>query len=447
MKRFYLLLLLYGGLILAFRPPHVSAATPWAPNAQSQPLALVLTLDGPITTAAQEYLTRGLETASQRNAEVVILHLNTPGGLLDPMVKMAGAIRASRVPVVVYVSPRGAMAASAGTVITLAGHVAAMAPETVIGAASPVGAQGEELSSTEAKKASEAIRALLRAYTERRGAEATALAEATVESAKAVSATEALQAGLIDFIANDLDDLLAKLDGFSVQMADGERTLHTADAVVETLPMSFIETLLQILVNPNVVLILLSIGVQAILIELSSPGGWAAGFTGAVCLALAAYGLGFLPVNWFGIVFILAAFVLFFLDIKTPTHGGLTAAGIGSFIIGALVLFNSPGTPQFQRVSTPLVILMGLFLGLTFALIVGFAFHAQKRPIQTGQEGLIGKHGIAVTPLEPHGQVRAAGELWSAQAIEGKIRKGERVEIVQIEGLRLKVRRVQKDKS
>jgi len=138
----------------------------------------------------------------------------------------------------------------------------------------------------------------------------------------------------------------------------------------------------------------------------------------------------------------LLAFVLFFLDVKAPTHGGLTAAGIGSFIVGALVLFNSPGTPQFQRVSVPLVILMGLVLGLTFALLVGFALRAQKCPIQTGQEGLIGVQGFAVTPLEPHGQVQAAGELWSAQAIAGKIRKGERVEVVAVEGLRLKVRRL-----
>ena len=429
-------------LLLVWLRPQAGAAAPLTQTADGQPLAIVLTVDGPITTAVQEYIARGLEIAARRQAEVVILQLNTPGGLLEPMLETASALRSSAVPVVVYVSPRGAWAASAGTVITLAAQAAAMAPETVIGAASPVGAQGEELSSTEAKKASEAIQALLRAYTERRGHEATALAEATVASARAVSANEALQAGLIDFIARDLDDLLRQLDGFVVQMADGKQTLHTAGIVVEELPMSFIETLLQILVNPNVVLILLGIGVQAILIELSSPGGWVAGFTGAVCLALAAYGLGFLPVNWFGALFILLAFVLFFLDVKAPTHGGLTAAGIGSFIVGALVLFNSPGTPQFQRVSVPLVILMGLVLGLTFALLVGFALRAQKCPIQTGQEGLIGVQGFAVTPLEPHGQVQAAGELWSAQAIAGKIRKGERVEVVAVEGLRLKVRRL-----
>jgi membrane-bound serine protease (ClpP class) len=415
-------------------------------GAASTPTALVLTINGAITPAVQEYLSRGIHTAEQTGAEVVILQLNTPGGGLDPMQKMTQDIRASTVPVVVYVSPRGAWAASAGTVITLAGHASAMAPETAIGAASPVGSQGADLPSTEQTKVKEAMKALVRAYTERRGPEATALAEATIESAKAVSASEALAAGLVDFIANDLSDLLAKLDGYTVQMADGPRTLHTAGAVTSTLPMSLIEQLLQLLVDPNFVFILLSICVQAILIELSSPGGWVAGFVGMVCLALAAYGLGILPVNWFGLAFIIIAFVLFVVDIKAATHGGLTAAGIGSFIVGALVLFNSPGTPRFQQVSLPLVILVGLITGISFAVIVGFALSARKKPVITGKEGMVGKGGYAVTDLNPAGQVQCGAELWTAELAEGetRIRKGERVQVVKVDGLRLKVRKVAK---
>jgi len=407
--------------------------------------AMVLTINGAITPAMQEYLARGIQAAEQNEAEVVILQLNTPGGGLDPMQKMAQNIRASSVPVVVYVSPRGAWAASAGTVITLAGHAAAMAPETAIGAASPVGSQGEDLPTTEQTKVKEAMKALVRSYTERRGTEATALAEATIESAKAVSASEALQIGLVDFIATDLNDLLTQLDGTTVQMANGPRTLHTAGAVPQTLEMSLIENLLQLLVDPNFVFILLSIGVQAILIELSSPGGWVAGFVGMVCLALAAYGLGILPVNWFGLAFLIIAFVLFIVDIKAVTHGGLTAAGIGSFIVGALVLFNSPGTPQFQRVSLPLVILVAIITGISFAIIVGFALRAQKKPIITGQEGMRGQTGIACTDINPSGQVQAAAELWTAELAEGqgKIRKGEKVEVVKMEGLKLKVRKIQ----
>jgi membrane-bound serine protease (ClpP class) len=412
--------------------------------AASGPAALVLTIDGAITPATQEYLQRGIQTAEQNQAEVIILQLNTPGGGLDPMQAMAQDIRASSVPVVVYVSPDGAWAASAGTVITLAGHAAAMAPQTAIGAASPVGSQGADLSTTEETKVKEAMKALVRSYTERRGAKATALAESTIESAIAVSASEALQSGLVDFIAKDLTDLLNQLDGYTVQMADGPRTLYTSGAVTKDLTMSLIEQLLQLLVDPNFVFILLSIGVQAILIELSSPGGWVAGFIGVVCLALAAYGLGILPVNWFGLAFLIIAFVLFIVDIKAMTHGGLTAAGIGSFIVGALVLFNSPGTPQFQRVSLPLVILVALLIGISFAIIVGFALRAQRKPIITGQEGMRGQTGIARSDIDPNGQVQSGAELWTAVLAEGqsKIRKGEKVEIVKVDGLTLKVKKL-----
>lgn len=412
--------------------------------AASGPVVLVLTINGAITPATQEYLARGIQTAEQDGAEAIILQLNTPGGGLDPMQKMAQDIRASSVPVVVYVSPRGAWAASAGTIITLAGHAAAMAPETAIGAASPVGSQGANLPTTEETKAKEAMKALVRSYTERRGAEATALAESTIESAIAVSSTEALKAHLVDFIANDTNDLLNQLDGYTVQMADGPRILHTSGAVTESLGMSLIEQILQLLVDPNLVFILLSIGVQAILIELASPGGWVAGFFGMVCLALAAYGLGILPVNWFGLAFLVIAFVLFIVDIKAATHGGLTAAGIGSFIVGALVLFNSPGTPQFQHVSIPLVILVALVIGISFAIIVGFALRAQKKPIITGQEGMLGQFGIARTDIDPVGQVQSGAELWTAELADGqgKIRKGAKVEVVKVEGLKIKVKKI-----
>jgi membrane-bound serine protease (ClpP class) len=221
-------------------------------------------------------------------------------------------------------------------------------------------------------------------------------------------------------------------------------TLETSNARTEEVAASFIEELLAMLTNPNIVLILLTVGVQAILIEIGSPGGWVAGFIGVVSLALAAYGLGVLPVNWFGIVFLVTSFALFILDIKAPTHGALTAAGIGSFIVGALVLFNSPGTPDFQRVSIPLVVVVGLLSGALFGVIVGFGIRALKVPVRTGQESLVGKTGTATSALTPTGQVQLGSELWTAEAVEGsgKIRKGDKVEVVEVRGLRLKVKKI-----
>ena len=434
-------LILLAIIFLAFQPVHALSGT----GAQSNsPLVLILNADSAVTPAMKEYISRGLNLAEQRNAELVVIQLNTPGGDLLTTQAIVTAIRTSSVPVVIYVSPRGAWAGSAGTIITLAGHAAAMAPETAIGAASPVGSQGQDLSTTEQAKAKNITMATVRSLAERRGPKALALAESTIDSAKAASATEALDAGMIDFIATDTSNLLSQLNGFTVQMADGPRVLHTAGATTENIPASFIEQLLGMLVDPNIVFLLLAIGAQAIFIELGSPGGWVAGFIGVICLALAAYGLGVLPVNWFGIVFLILSFALFILDIKAPTHGALTIAGIASFVVGALVLFNSPGTPQFQRVSVPLVISVGVAIGALFGVIVGFGVRAMRIPVRTGLGLLVGKTGTATSVVGLTGQVQVGSELWSAEAAEGsgKIRKGDRVEVVEIKGLRVKVRKV-----
>jgi membrane-bound serine protease (ClpP class) len=411
--------------------------------AQNDREIFLLELNGPLTGAMADYLDRGLARAEREGAVAIILQLDTPGGLVDLMTRMVQAIRASAVPVVVYVAPRGAMAASAGTVITLAGHAAAMAPETAIGAASPVGGQGEDLDETVEAKEKEIMRATVRSLASRRPPEAIALAEATIEEARAASAEEAAAIGLVDFLATDLDDLLARLDGFTVEMPSGPLVLHTAGATVVEIPQTFIEQFLQALTNPNIVFLLLTVGVQAILIELGSPGGWVAGFIGVVCLALGTYGLGILPVNWFGVLFIIVAFVLFVLDIKAPTHGALTAAGLATFIVGALVLFNSPGTPGFQRVSVPLVVGMGAFTAVLFFVVVSFAIRAQRRRVATGVESLPGRLGEARSELNPAGMVQVAGELWSAEvdAGSGPIPAGSRIEVIGVDGLRLIVRK------
>ena len=405
---------------------------------------MTMTIDGVIAPASQQYLERAVQVAERQNAEMLILQLNTPGGSVDTMNEMLQTIRGSHVPIIVYVSPSGAMAGSAGTMITLAGHASAMAPETIIGAASPINSDGSDIGETAKAKEIEALKATARTLAERRGDEAIALAEATIEEALAASATEALEIGLVDFIANDLGDLLAQLNGFKVTVNNQPRTLSTTSTLVEDIPLTLLEQLLKMLTDPNIVFLLIAIGTQAIFIELGSPGGWVAGFIGVVALALATYGMGILPVNYFGIIFIIISFVLFILDVKAPTHGALTAAGIGSFVVGALVLFNSAGTPEFARVSVPLVITVALLIAAMFTAILSFALRALKAPIRTGQESVVGKTGFAKTDFAPDGTVRVGSELWSAEKANSTeaISKGERIEVVEVEGLRLKVKKI-----
>jgi len=434
MKRIGFLLILLASLSLVFQPARAQS---------DEPLVLVMTADGPIMPPMLEYFKRGIETAERRNAEMLVIQLNTPGGSISTMFEMVEAIGKSTVPVIIYVAPQDAQAASAGALITMAGHASAMAPRTVIGAASPIDSSGGDIESTLEKKLKEDLKAKARTLVEKRGDEATQLAEAMIDDAKAVTADEALEAKLIDFIADDTEDLLQLLNGFTVQISDGPRTLNTENANTQPLDMRFIEQFLLLLTDPNIAFLLIAIGVQSVLIEISSPGGWVAGFIGVVCLTLATYGLGVLPVNWFGIVFLLTAFVLFILDIKAPTHGALTVAGVASFIVGALVLFNSPGTPEFQRVSVPLVVGVGVFLGLLFFGILMFALRALREPVSMGVESFVGKTGTAKSWDEASGQVQLDSELWSAESVDksDKISKGDKVEVVEVRGIRLKVKK------
>ncbi len=419
------------------------AALPAAQAQAGSPSVVVMHLQGPVNPIWEETIQRAIRSAQLSGASAIIVELDTPGGSVTTMAALVQQLRGSPVPVIVYVTPAGAMAASAGTLITLAGHAAVMAPETTIGAASPVGPQGENIATTEETKVKEVLKASARGLAEGRGAQAVKLAETMIDQARAVSAQEALDAGLVDAVARDIDDLLAQMDGRSVMVGGHSVTLHTAGALVIDVPTTFLEEMLQTLTDPNLVFLLLSLGVQAILIELSSPGGWVAGFIGVVCVSLAAFGLGVLPVNWFGIVFLVIAFVLFVVDIKAPTHGALTAAGVASFIVGGLVLFNSPNVPGFPQVSVPLVVGTGIAFGLAFTTILTFALRAQRAPVRIGQETLVRQVGIARSELKPEGSVQLGSELWSAVLADGgTAAKGSRVEVLRVEGIQLVVRKV-----
>jgi membrane-bound serine protease (ClpP class) len=398
----------------------------------------VLEIEGPVTPIMISYIERGIRTAEGDGAQALVIVLDTPGGQVDLMNQVVQAILQARVPVMVYVYPSGAYAASAGTLITLAGHIAAMAPGTTIGAASPVGGQGEDLGETLEAKLKEDLKAQARALADRRGEGAVAWAESAIEEAKAATAHEALELGVIDFVASDLDDLLQQTDGFQVSLQGQEMVLETAAARVEELPMTFVEQVLHTITNPTIAFILLTIGVNAILFELSSPGGYAAGIVGAVCLLLAFYALGVLPVNYTGLIFIALAFVLFVVDLKAPTHGVLTVGGIVSLVAGALLLFNSP----LYRVSLSAVVAVAVVTGLFFAFALTKVIQSRRRQPVTGREGLVGRVGIARTRLDPDGTVLVQGELWQSIAVDGPIERDERVKVEAVEGFTLQVTRV-----
>lgn len=442
-RRFSLLvgMVLFLSMMAALLPAQSTAA---AQSQVTQSRVVKLSFNGAVTPVWTGYLERAISQAESLRADLIVIELNTPGGSIDLMNKLVQQILASPVPIAVYVAPQGAMAGSAGTMITLAGQIAAMAPGSAIGAASPVDISGQDISTTEELKTKEILKATARSLTERRGEKAVLLAESTIEKAAAVSANEALDAGLIDFVANDVDDLLKQINGMTVTLESGTVTVKTTQPQIYPVKTTFVEDILAMATNPNIVFLLLSIGVQAILIEISSPGGWVAGFTGAVLLALAIYGLGILPVNWFGVVFLLLAFVLFILDIKAPTHGALTAAGTGSFIAGALILFNSSRVPAFAHVSVPLVIGVGSFTGVLFFAIVMVAVRAMKAPVVTGRESLAGKEGYAVDDFEHAGIVQVAGEQWSAVLAEGEepVLRHDRVSVVRVDGVKLVVKKI-----
>jgi membrane-bound serine protease (ClpP class) len=432
-QRFNVRAALYAALLAMF----LLAA--WLPAAAQGSRVYVLTLNGPLTPAQAAYLQRAIQQAQGPESELIILQLNTPGGDIGLMQNMVASIRGSQVPVVVFVAPRGALAGSAGTIVTLAGDAAAMAPETVIGAASPVGSQGQNLDTTEQTKLKEALKAEARTLAAQRPPAAIALAQNAIETAQAATASEAKASGLVDFLASDVPDLLRQMDGYRITVNGQAHTLHTSRLEVVPLDMNLLESVLDLLTNPNVVFLLLTIGAQALLIELSNPGGWIPGVIGAVSLALAFYGLGVLPVNWFGLIFIGLAFVLFVLEVHAPTHGALAATGTASLVAGALVLFNSPGSPDFFRVSVPLVVITALLIALAFVTLLTFALRAQRRPVVLGMESLIGREGEMRTGQS----VQLAGEVWTAAPADGdaaRLEPGQRVVVTAVQGLKVLVR-------
>ncbi|MDP8922773.1 MAG: nodulation protein NfeD [Chloroflexota bacterium] len=397
---------------------------------------------GTINPSLAQYLTRAIDEAEIEGAAALVIELDTPGGLDSAMRQIIQRILASNVPVIVYVAPSGARAGSAGVYIAYAAHVAAMAPNTTIGSATPVamGEGGEQQMSPEmrAKVTNDAV-AYIRTLAERRGRNAD-WAEQAVREAANVTETQALALGVVDAVARDVDDLLRQVDGRTVDVPSGQLTLNTAGAAVERVEMGWVDGFLHIISDPTIAYILLSLGTMGLFFELSNPGSLFPGVIGGICLLLGFYALGTLPVNWAGLLLMGFALLLFVAELFTPTSGLLTLGGLAAFVLGSLLLFNVPDAAPWLSVSLWAVAGVSVTMAVFFLVVARLVARGQRRKVTTGREGMLGMVGRARTALAPSGMVFVDGALWEAVSDAEAIPAGTRVEVVGIEGLLLHVR-------
>lgn len=424
--------LAWGSLVVAA----VSAAGLAAALAEA-PQVEVITYDGVINPVAAEYVTEAIGAAAERRAEALILKLDTPGGLDSSMRTIVKALLASEVPVIVYVAPTGARAASAGVFITLAAHRAAMAPGTNIGAAHPVAMGGGTMDEEMTRKVENDAAAYIKSIAERRGRNVQ-WAEDAVRKSVSATEQEALTLKVIDLVAPDLPSLLDRLDGMEVATAVGTRRLATKGAQVIERPMGRRLRILSVLSDPNVAYILMLVGIYGLIFELSNPGAIFPGVVGGIALILAFYAFQTLPINYAGLLLIGLAVLFFVAELTVPSYGLLTAGGVIALTLGSLMLVRGdlPGFGLSWGVVAPAVILTVLF----FAVMLRYAWRSQSAKTTTGVEGLIGAVAVAKTAIAPRGSVVLQGELWDASSAES-IAAGESVEVVAVEGLMLIVKR------
>lgn len=395
------------------------------------------TIRSPIQPVAAEFLSDVIAEADRSGAALVVIELDTPGGLVSSTREMSQAILGSKTPVVVYVAPAGAQAASAGFFLLLSADVAAMAPGTNTGASATVGPEGQDLPATMKAKAEEDGAANVRALAQERGRNPELAAEAVLK-ARAWSAEEAQKAGLADLVASDLSALLTALDGRAVKRPGGAETkLETAGAVIRRIEPTRLQRFLGALAHPNVAMILLSLGTAGLLVELYNPGAVLPGVAGAICLVLAFFALSVLPVNYAGIALLALAALFFLAEIKIASYGLLSVAGAGCLVLGWLMLFKDVG----PALGPSLGVVIGLALAiLAVALLLSYtALGARNNRVTTGREGMVGLVAEVRSTLSPHGKVFVHGELWNARADEF-VAPGEEVEVIAVEGLRLVVR-------
>jgi membrane-bound serine protease (ClpP class) len=399
----------------------------------------VIRISDAISPATAEFIHSGIKKAEKAQAACVIIELDTPGGLAESMRRIVQDILASAVPVVVYVAPSGARAASAGVMITMAADIAAMAPGTNIGAAHPVGAGGQEIDGKMSEKVVNDMVAHARSVAERRGRNAQWVEKAIRESVSATE-TEALKEHIIDLVAQDMDDLIRQINGRSVP---GKGTLRFDAPRTVVFEEGLRTRILRTISNPNIAYLLLMIGLAGLYFEFSHPGAIFPGVIGAICLILAFFALQTLPVNYAGILLIVLAIIFFIMEMKIASYGLLSVAGIVSLLLGSLMLFEGEGTAE--RISWQVLIPTLTVISAFFTVVAFLVFRVQMSKPATGSAGLVGEVGVVKKALAPEGKVFVHGELWNATA-GTPIEEGQHVRVVRVAGLKLEVEAVDRER-
>ncbi|MFO7599467.1 MAG: nodulation protein NfeD [Candidatus Desulfacyla sp.] len=428
-RRPFLIFILLITVLWAWQP-----GQGWCGTAESEGAIMIIELEGPINPGTAMYVIRGLEKAEEERAGVAIIRLDTPGGLASSMRSIIKAILNSPVPVVVYVGPRGAGAASAGVMITVAGHVAAMAEGTNIGAAHPVGAGGKDIEKTMSEKVVNDMAAYARGIAEDKGRNGEWVEKAIRESVS-ITADEAREKRVVDLVVKDMDHLIRELDNREVAMPRGKVTLKTADLKRVYYKPGFRDKVLKTISDPNIAYILMMIGLAGLYFELSHPGAIFPGVIGAISLILAFFSFQTLPVNYAGLLLILLAIILFIAEVKVASYGILSIGGLISLTLGSIMLFEDVGVSL--RLMLPTILLIGGF----FVVVAGLAFRAYHARPMGGAEGLLGEIGEVREPIAPEGLIFVHGEYWRAVS-EDRLEPGDKAEVTGVKGLILTVRKV-----
>ncbi len=407
-------------------------------DSQEKAPVYIIEVDGIINPATAKFIIESIDQAQEKGAQALIIQLDTPGGLMESMRIIVKRILTANIPIIVYVGPRGARAASAGVFITLAAHVAVMAPSTHIGAAHPVTlGEGKESKTMSEKIVNDTV-SYIKTIAKTRGKNVD-WAEKAVRKSVSITEEEAVKMNVIDFVSPDVYDLLDRIDGKVIKFDGVTRTLSTKGIKPRSMQMSWRYRFLDIISNPTIAYIFLMLGIYGVFFELSNPGAILPGVVGGIFLILAFYSLQMLPINFAGLALILFAIVLFIAEIKVVSHGLLSVGGVISLLLGSLMLIESP--TEYMRISLTVIIPAVLVSAGFFTFAVTKAIKARLQKPTTGMEGLIGEIGIAVTEIAPEGKVSVHGEYWNAFS-EEKIEKGQKVEVISVKNLKLQVKRI-----